>query len=120
MIERRCRADGTSLSSRFQRSDRLTRLGYLHEDVHVECPSCGLRHTFGVPVEPRRDDPPKCPVCGGRFYPYKLEGETFGKDVSVYWKCEACYFHQERFLEHLVRTTYLLGVDHLVGRTDHE
>lgn len=142
MSELQCPDCGEQLEPATFQIDQLRSLGYLHRDEHATCSECDRKLTFGVPLEPPTDEPPACPVCGGRFYPYKLDlhhvrsvfdEEQSKRDVPVddlitiiglgtdiHWKCEACHYFDNRELEHMVNDVYSLGVKHLEGARDDE
>lgn len=139
-MSRTCVNCGADLPTETQISANLVALGYLHEDVHVDCGECGESHTFGIPRERETTEPPHCNCCGGREYPYKVDaytmrdrmdswgskGYTYNvkdieeilKRIEIHWKCEDCWHFRKGTLDHLVNDVWLLGVDHLVGRRD--
>jgi rubredoxin len=120
MTDRRCRGCKASLDGVFEQHDRLSTLGYLHTDVHVDCPECGMSHTFGIPVEPGPDRRSICPVCGGRRFPYKVNPDARGGDWLVHWKCEDCWYFQTKQPSDRREGIVYLGVEKLVGRVTNE
>lgn len=139
-MARSCPDCGASLEGAMVVHERLDDLGYKHRDRIVECPECPRQVTFGEPVDRADRRPPTCEVCGGWIYPYKLDFHRVRGQVDpdragyppetpdeflnvlektdVHWKCETCWYFQNRGLEHLVNDVYLLGVDHLVGEVE--
>lgn len=140
MVTRTCRECNTSLEGVIERDASLSALGYKNRDDMAACPNCGAEHTFGVPLDPPTSQPPTCPVCGGRQYPYKLgfhpvveEGLSLSpvrqrdaeslydaalKDLRVHWKCEDCYYFENRTTTGGWKNVVLLGVEHLRGELD--
>lgn len=116
MTVRNCVRCGAQLPMESAVVGDLGYLGYLHNDVSVDCEECGQEHTFGVPVDSPVDQPPKCPVCGGRWFPYKVDGHRGWPDIDVHWKCEECWYFENRSANHLTKDVYGLGLRHLEGR----
>lgn len=117
-MTRQCPDCGEQLPLEAAQADSLAHLGYLHTDVHVSCEACGRRVSFGVPVDRKTDQEPRCDVCGGRGYPYKVDGHLGWPDLDVHWKCEDCYYRWNGEVDHLTGDVYSLGVTHLEGRAE--
>lgn len=139
-MARSCPDCGASLKEPLIIEERLSSLGYVHADRTLECPECPWQGTFGIPVESPTTEPPLCPVCGGRAYPYKLDfhrlresvpayvedletnvGQALilaADEIDVHWKCEDCWYRWNGGLEHLTKDVYSLGVSHLEGRRE--
>jgi len=118
MADRSCAKCGADISGLFERQDNLSDLGYLHEDVHVDCPECGHSHAFGVPVNRPTEEPPQCPCCQGRVYPYKVNRNGSPGLRNVHWKCEDCFYFQTMGPTHRDGSISYLGVEHLRGEFD--
>lgn len=137
---RSCPDCGASLEDALVVEERLDDLGYKHRDRTVECPECPRRVTFGIPVEGDQQLAPRCEVCGGRTYPYKLDfhrvtdrvcelvestnvsgvtkAKAYALVLDVHWKCEDCHYRTNGQVEHLTEDVYSLGVSHLEGRRE--
>lgn len=118
MPHRTCINCDASLDEGFERTGNLSALGYLHEDVWVDCPECGKSHVFGIPENGDVTEPPECPVCGGRRYPYKCNRDGDPGLRNVHWKCEDCYYFETKEPTRRDGSVTYFGVHHLEGSWD--
>lgn len=121
-MTRNCIECGASLDGQEAVRSHLSDLGYRHRDDRINCPECGHGHTFGVPLDRATEEPPACPVCGGRAYPYKIDFGADSVKIDVHWKCEECFYFHRYPVVQLEEDVYSLQVNHLLGWTeaDHE
>lgn len=72
-----------------QARGQLSDLGYLHEDVRLECPN-GHEWTVGLPRGSDDDATWECPACGGDFVPHFVY--VFEDEARIKPKCQDCYY----------------------------
>lgn len=74
---------------------RLSNMGYLHDDVELECEDCDITWSVGIPIGDSPDNEElKCRSCNDewmlihRFKVYTEQEDTF---VKMHLKCPNCY-----------------------------
>lgn len=112
-----CGGDPTEES---EAQHRLSALGYIHDDVHIECSDCGRKWVHGVPIgefEGERAEELWCKVCREsyrRVHRVNVGGTNDDGSVNIvlHLKCPNCYHFERKS-----RTTDTDGM-HLVGYPD--
>lgn len=94
-------------------------MGYLHDDIGLECPQCGKSWTLGVPVgEFDGGEDLICDSCGVFMWVHRVVTQPDHKpyDLEVHLKCGSCYNFKK-----ITRTgkdnVTLIGYPHITGST---
>jgi uncharacterized Zn finger protein len=101
---------------------RLSTMGYLHDDVAMECDECGATWPYGVPVgdhEPEHDL--RCPSCGHDYMRVHRVAPRWEDDVRVvmlHLKCPECYYFEKQQREVGPHGKSLVGYPDITGSTD--
>lgn len=105
---------------------RLSAMGYIHDDIEMECDECGQTWPLGVPVgEFEGDEAEKlfCSSCESRFMRIHRVAPRWNSDpdnrkVMLHLKCPNCYYFEKQQRDVGPNGRSLVGYPDITGSTD--
>lgn len=78
------------------REHKLSNLGYLHDDIVMDCSECEETWTHGVPVGDNWSELAEklyCDACEDRFQRiHRVDVARAPEEITLHLKCPACYY----------------------------
>lgn len=112
-----CGGDPTDVS---ERDHTLSKMGYLHDDVRMECEDCGKTWPCGVPIgEYDGGDDLFCTSCEKRFMRvHRVDPDAYqDHEIRLHLKCpnEDCRYFKKITRESDDNGLYLIGYPDITG-----
>lgn len=118
--ETRCPNCGSRPTDESVTKHNLSNMGYLHDDVHLQCSEdgCDGRWTLGVPIgeETRFAESLTCDSCGGYCLVHRVHPKP--ETVTLHLKCPECYFFKKIIRKLDDNDLALVGYPQITGTLD--